>query len=82
MDHRIVLSIIVIRTCLVIRLCLLTRNLGWDLFPKWFRREYDRMKAIINETYEPFQYLVLIIVLSMYVFAAVGMQVSIKRDIS
>ena len=74
MDDRIVLCIIVIRTCLVIRLCLITRNLGWDLFPKAFRREYNRMISIINETYDPFLYLVLIIVIFMYCFAAVGMQ--------
>ncbi len=74
MDSRIVLCIIVIRTCIIIRLVLLTRNLGWDLFPKAWHREYNRAIAIINETYEPFLYLVLIIMTTMYIFAGIGLQ--------
>jgi len=74
-NHVLLFSIIMIRTVIFIRICIVARSIGWEFFPNWVRMEFERLVSIIAETSSSFQYLVLAIFFLMYVFAAVGMAI-------
>jgi hypothetical protein len=71
-NHVLIFSIIVIRTVVFIRICMVVRNIGWELFADNLQNELKRIGNIIMETSEGITYLIIIIFVLMYIFATIG----------
>ena len=73
MDGHVVFTIILIRTCIVVRILLVTRNFGWDYIPTNLQLELARAGNIILETSKALAHLVIMLLTIMYIYSSMGM---------
>ena len=74
MSQTIILLIITIRTCIAFRITLVLRNFTWDYIPPYHQKQLLRVSAIVLETSHALGHLVIMLLVIMYMFSAVGMQ--------
>jgi len=72
MDGHVVFTIILIRTCILVRISLVTRNFGWDYIPVAWQQQLTRASAIIGETSKALAHLVIMLLTIMYIYASLG----------
>jgi len=72
LDRQIVLIVILIRTCILVRISLVMRNFGWDYIPVAWQQQLTRASAIIGETSKALSHLVIMLLTMMYIFTSIG----------